>query len=84
MFYSSCFRQHSMLSESTESESLVIHNNTDHITLYGYTVKDNFTKSWTTKTVNAAYICKLLQPSYLVCPPFSNPVSNSPFLAEIT
>ena len=49
MFYSSCFRQHSMLSESTKSESLVIHNNSNHITLYAYTVKDNFTNSWTTK-----------------------------------
>ena len=49
MFYSSCFCQHSMLSESTKSESLVIHNNTDHITLYGYKVKDNFTNSWTAK-----------------------------------
>ena len=49
MFYSSCFCQHSMLSESTKSESLVIHNNSNHITLYAYTVKDNFTNSWTTK-----------------------------------
>lgn len=49
MFYSSCFGQHSMLPESTKSESLVINNNSDHIRQYAYTVKDNFTNSWTTK-----------------------------------
>ena len=32
-----------------QSESLVIHNNSDHIMLYGYTVKDNSTNSWSTK-----------------------------------